>query len=746
MNKVNFKEWEGFKPGKWMEEINTRDFIQTNYDEYKGDDKFLVGPTKATTNLWSAISNLMLQEREKGGVLGIDPRPSYINAYGAGYINKDLEQIVGLQTEKPLIRAFMPRGGIKMAVQASEQYGFKTDPTIVEAFTKHSVTHNQAVFDCYTKEIMGARHCHILTGLPDTYARGRVIGDYRRIALYGVDYLIEERLEQQAKIVGEMTDDKIKLRYEIAQQVKALKQLKEMAKEYGYDISKPAATAKQAIQWTYFGYLAAVKDQNGAAMSIGRNSTFFDIYIQRDMQNGNLTEQQAQELIDHYVMKLRIVKFARIASYNEIFGGDPVWATETIAGMGKDGRSLVTKTSYRVLHTLKNMGPAPEPNLTVLWSNKLPENFKKFCVNYSILFSSIQYESDELMRPTHGDDYAIACCVSPMAMGKETQQFGARANLAKALLYAINNGRDEVHPGYKMGPELGELDHNKPLDYNEVLDRYKKVMDWLAGLYVNALNIIHYNHDKWYYEALEFALHDVNIKRFFATGIAGLSVVADSLSAIKYAKVTPVWKDNIAVDFKIEGNFPKYGNDDNKVDSIAQEVLKYFSTSLKKHHTYRNGEHTLSILTITSNVMYGGATGATPDGRKAGVPFAPGANPMHGRDCSGAVASLSSVAKLPFDFAQDGISNTFSIVPAALGYNRDEQISNLVTMLDGYFEKGAQHLNVNVLKRETLIDAQNHPEQYPQLTIRVSGYAVNFVKLSKKHQDEVIARTFHERI
>lgn len=746
MDKVNFKEWEGFKPGKWMEGVDTRDFIQKNYTPYDGDAKFLVGPTDATKHLWESISDLMFQEKKNGGVLGVDPRPSYINAYGPGYINKDLEQIVGLQTERPLIRAFMPRGGVKMAVQASEQYGFKTDPAAVEAFTKHAVTHNQAVFDCYTKEIMDARHCHILTGLPDTYARGRVIGDYRRIALYGVDYLIKDRLEQQAKINGDMTEEKIRLRYEITQQVKALKQLKEMAEKYGYDIGKPAATAKQAIQWTYFGYLAAVKDQNGAAMSIGRNSTFFDIYIERDMKKGGLTEQQAQEMIDHYVMKLRIVKFARIASYNEIFGGDPVWATETIAGMGNDGRSLVTKSSYRILHTLKNMGPAPEPNLTVLWSHNLPNNFKQFCASYSILFSSIQYESDELMRPIHGDDYAIACCVSPMAMGKETQQFGARANLAKALLYAINNGRDELHQSYKMGPELGDLDQNKPLNYDEIWERYKKVMDWLAGLYVNALNIIHYNHDKWYYEALEFALHDVNVKRFFATGIAGLSVVADSLSAIKYAKVTPIWNNNIATDFKIEGDYPKYGNDDDKVDAISQEVVKYFAKALQKHPTYRDGEHTMSILTITSNVMYGGATGATPDGRKVGIPFAPGANPMHGRDCSGAVASLSSVAKLPFDCAQDGISNTFSIVPTALGYWRDEQKDNLVTMLDGYFEKGAQHLNVNVLMRETLIDAQNHPELYPQLTIRVSGYAVNFVKLSKKHQDEVIARTFHERV
>lgn len=746
MAKLNFKEWEGFKHGKWMEGIDTEDFIQKNYQPFLGDGQFLQGPTKATSKLWTKILGLMKKEKEAGGVLGVDPRASFINAYKAGYIDKKLEQIVGLQTEKPFIRAFMPRGGIKMAIQASEQYNFPVDKKLVDIYTNYTVTHNQAVFDCYTKEMLKARHVHLLTGLPDTYARGRVIGDYRRIALYGVDYLIQDRIDQREAIAGAMTDEAIRDRYEIAQQIKALNALKEMAKEYGFDISKPAKNAKEAIQWTYFGYLAAIKDQNGAAMSIGRNTTFFDVYIERDMKKGILTEAQAQELIDHYVMKLRIVKFARIASYNELFGGDPVWATETVGGMGNDGRTLVTKSSFRVLHTLSNMGPAPEPNLTVLWAQALPENFKKFCADYSIKYSSIQYESDDLMRPIHGDDYAIACCVSPMAVGKETQQFGARANLAKALLYAISNGRDEMHEGYRMGPELGELDHNKPLKYEEVWDRYKKVMDWLAGLYINTLNIIHYNHDRWYYEALEFALHDIHPLRFFATGIAGMSVVADSLSAIKYAKVTPVWKNGVAVDFKIKGNYPKYGNDDDRVDNLAVDVLKYFSEALSKHKTYRDGKHTLSILTITSNVMYGGATGATPDGRKAGVPFAPGANPMHSRDESGAIASLSSVAKLPFSCAQDGISNTFSIVPNALGNNYEDKKKNLVYMLDGYFAKGAQHLNVNVLVRETLIDAQKHPEKYPQLTIRVSGYAVNFIKLSKKHQDEVIARTFHERM
>ena len=745
MASKKFKQWEGFKKGEWQEGVNTSDFINRNYTPYLDDASFLAEPTAGTKNLWKKITKLMKEERKAGGVLGVDPRASFINAYKAGYIDKKYEKIVGLQTEKPFIRAFMPRGGIKMAVQASQQYNQPVDDKVVEIYTKYCTTHNQAVFDCYTKEMMNARHTHILTGLPDTYARGRVVGDYRRIALYGVDYLIEERLQQRETIGGEMSDDKIQLRYEIAQQVKALKELKEMAAEYGFDISQPADTAQEAIQWTYFGYLAAVKDQNGAAMSIGRNSTFFDIYIERDIKRGILTEAQAQELIDHYVMKLRIVKFARIESYNDIFAGDPIWATETVGGMNSDGRTYVTKSSFRILHTLSNMGPAPEPNLTVLWSKDLPENFKKFCADYSIKYSSIQYESDDLMRPLRGSDYTIACCVSPMAVGKETQQFGARANLAKALLYAINNGRDEMHPGYKMGPELGELDHTKPLNFDVVWERFKKVLDWLAGLYVNTLNVIHYNHDRYYYEALEFALHDINPTRFFATGIAGLSVVADSLSAIKYAKVKPVWKDGIAIDFDVEGEYPKFGNDDNAVDSLATTTLKYFSDALKQHKTYRNGVHSLSILTITSNVMYGSFTGSTPDGRKKGQPFAPGANPMHGRDAHGAVASLSSVAKLPFAYAMDGISNTFNIVPEALGYETPRQIDNLIQMMDGYFSKGAQHLNVNVLKRETLLDAQVHPENYPQLTIRVSGYAVNFVKLSKKHQDEVIARTFHQR-
>lgn len=743
MNRVLFKQWNGFKTGDWAKTVNVSDFIKLNYQPYHGTSGFLSGPTKATTILWKKISNLMKKEKNNGGVLGIDPRSSSINAYKPGYIDKKLEKIVGIQTEKPLVRAFMPRGGIKMAVQASQQYNQPVDKKLIDIYTNYVTTHNQAVFDCYTKEMLDARHCHILTGLPDTYARGRVIGDYRRIALYGVDYLIKQKINERNNLLGNMTDDVIRDRYELALQIKALEELKKMAKQYGFDISIPAANAKQAIQWTYFGYLAAIKDQNGAAMSIGRNTTFFDIYLQRDIAKGILNEQQAQELIDHYVMKLRIVRFARIKSYNDIFAGDPVWATESLGGMANDGRTLVTKTSFRILHTLSNMGPAPEPNLTVLWSQQLPLNFKKFCAEYSIKYSAIQYESDDLMRPMRGDDYSIACCVSPMAIGKETQQFGARANLAKALLYAINNGRDETHPGYKLGPNLGDLSLTKPLNYEIIVKRYKKVLDWLAHLYVNTLNVIHYNHDKFYYEALEFALHDYPVVRFFATGIAGISVVADSLSAIKYAKVTPIWKNHIAVDFKINGSFPKYGNNNDQVDKIAVNVLKYFSNALKKHKTYRNGRHSLSVLTITSNVMYGAATGATPDGRKAGSPFAPGANPMHGRDNCGVVASLSSVAKLPFIYAMDGISNTCSIIPAALGHLPDERQNNLVNLIDGYFAKKAQHLNVNILERKTLLDAQKHPEKYPQLTIRVSGYAVNFTKLSKQHQDEVIARTFH---
>lgn len=760
-----FKEWDTFKPGKWSKSIDVRDFIQVHYKPYEGDSSFLKGPTKATQALWKDITKLMAQENKKGGVLGFDDRISTITAYKAGYIDQKLEKIVGLQTEKPFVRAFMPFGGLKMAVQSADQYGYKIDDDVIEMFSKYRTTHNQAVFDSYTPEMKKARHVHILTGLPDTYGRGRIIGDYRRIALYGIDVLIKERNEQLDLLVGDLDEDKIRLRYEVAQQIKALEQLRQMGLSYGIDMTKPARNAQEAIQFTYFGYLAAIRDQNGAAMSIGRNSTFFDIYIERDMAKGLLTEEEAQELIDHYVMKLRIVKFMRTTAYNNLFGGDPVWATETIGGMGLDGRTLVTKSSFRVLHTLSNMGPAPEPNLTVLWSKKLPKKFKEFCADYSIKYSSIQYESDDLMRPERGDDYAIACCVSPMAQGKEMQLFGARANLAKALLFAINSGHDEIHPEVRLGPWLGALKNYKILDYKEIWTRYKKELDWLAGLYVNTLNVIHYNHDRHYYEALEMALHDVNVHRFFATGIAGLSVVADSLSAIKYAKVKPIMNSSgLVVDFVVEGEFPKYGNDDDRVDQIAVEVVKYFAKALKKHKSYRNSEQTLSILTITSNVMYGQNTGATPDGRKSGRPFAPGANPMHGRDCCGAVASLSSVAKIPFKFAGDGISNTFSIIPSALGGKlivsqgesfdskapkigtSNSKVTNLIQLMDGYFTKGAQHLNVNVLARETLLDAQQHPEKYPQLTIRVSGYAVNFVKLSKAHQDEVISRTFHEKM
>ena len=766
-NKMWFKQWDGFKKGKWCDNVDTRDFIQKNYEPYYDDASFLKGPTKATVKLWGIIKDLMIKEQQAGGVLGMDPRASFINAYGAGYIDKNLEKIVGLQTEKPFVRAFMPRGGIRMAKQAAEQYHFPTDKNVVDAYSNYCITHNDAVFMTYTDEMLLARKSHILTGLPDTYARGRIIGDYRRVALYGVDYLIAKKQAAKKTIDGQMTDNKILQRYELALQINALEELKKMALTYGYDISQPAKNAQEAIQWTYFGYLAAIKDQNGAAMSIGRNSTFFDIYIQRDIKNNLLTEEQAQELIDHYVMKLRIVKFMRITSYNEIFAGDPVWATESLAGLGKDKRPLVTKSSFRILHTLSNMGPAPEPNLTVLWSKKLPDNFKKFCCQYSIRYSSIQYESDDLLRPIHGDDYAIACCVSPMEIGKEMQFFGARANLAKALLYAINNGHDELHPEIKLGPKLKRLNFNKPLTYSKIWIRYKKVLQWLAKLYINTLNVIHYSHDKHYYEALEMGLHDDKITRFFATGIAGFSSVVDSLSAIKYAKVKAIVDPNtkIVSDFKIEGDFPKYGNDNDKVDKIAVKVTKYFVKELRKHKAYRHGKHTMSILTITSNVMYGKFTGATPDGRKAFTPFAPGANPMHGRDCSGAVASLSSVSKIPFAYAADGISNTFNIVPMALGNNKQFTISkdssfdldkknivgkencsheqNLSSLIDGYFAKGAQHLNVNVLNRDTLLDAQIHPENYPQLTIRVSGYAVNFIKLSKQHQDEVIARTFH---
>lgn len=676
MSKIWFKQWDGFKDGNWTQEIDVRNFIQLNYTPYDGDDKFLCGPTPATTSLWNKCLEFNKKDIKAGGVASMDIRASFIDAYKAGYLDKKLEKIVGVQTDEPFKRAYMPIGGIRMAQQSAQVYGFKTDKKVDEIYSKYRKTHNQGVFDVYTKEMKLARHSHIITGLPDTYARGRIIGDYRRVALYGVDYLINERTNDRDLLSSEMRSDIIQLREESSDQIRALQALKRMALSYGFDISSPAKNAREAIQWTYFGYLAAVKTQNGAAMSIGRISTFLDIYIERDLKNGTLNESQAQELIDHFVMKLRIVRFMRTPEYNDIFAGDPIWATESIGGMGIDGRTLVSKTSFRMIHTLSNMGPAPEPNLTILWSKNLPHNFKKFCAKYTIKYSSMQYESDDLMRVTHGDDYGIACCVSPMKIGKQMQFFGARANLAKALLYAINGGYDEIDPTIHLGPHFGQLDIKKPLDYDEVIARYKDVIKWLVVLYVNTLNIIHYMHDKYYYEDLEMALYDLHAHRFFATGIAGLSVIVDSLSAIKYAKVKPVWKKisngrYIATDFKTTGNFPKYGNDDDRVDFITRWVVDTFMNELRKKTTYRDAEVTMSILTITSNVMYGRNTGSTPDGRKRGEPFAPGANPMHGRDNQGAIASLSSVAKIPFSQSADGISNTFSIIPNALGKNNE---------------------------------------------------------------------------
>lgn len=672
----NYKGWEGFIPGKWCnDEVDVRDFIQRNYTPYDGDDSFLAPATDATKKLWEEVLELYKQERENGGVLDADTSiVSTLTSHKPGYIDKDLEKIVGFQTDKPLKRSLQPFGGIKMAEQALEMYGYHIDPLVKEIFTKYRKTHNDGVFDAYTPEMRAARSAHILTGLPDTYGRGRIVGDYRRVALYGVDYLIKKKEEDKSIMAGEMTPDKVRDREEVAEQIKALKGLKEMAASYGCDISLPATNAKEAIQALYFGYLGAIKDQNGAAMSIGRNSTFLDIYIERDLKNGTLTESEAQELMDHFIMKLRMVKFMRIQSYNELFSGDPTWVTESIGGMGVDGRSLVTKNSFRVLHTLINLGPAPEPNLTVLWSRNLPSNFKKFCANISIKTSSIQYESDDLMRPLMGDDYCIACCVSCMRVGKDMQFFGARANLAKCLLYAINGGRDELMKDKVTGkpmqvaPKFEAITSNEVLDFNEVMDKYNQMMDWLAGLYVNTLNLIHYMHDKYSYEAIEMALHDTQVRRFFATGIAGLSCVADSLSAIKYAKVYPIRnEDGIVVDFKIEGDFPKYGNNDDRADSLAVMVVKSFMNKIRSHYTYRGSIPTMSVLTITSNVVYGKKTGNTPDGRRAGQPLAPGANPMHGRDAHGALASLESVAKIPYDYCRDGISNTFSITPAALG-------------------------------------------------------------------------------
>ena len=749
---IEMKEWDGFEGRLWKEEINVRQFIQDNYTPYDGDESFLADPTDATNKLWDALQKLQKEERAKGGVLDMETEVvTGITAYGPGYIDealKDLEQIVGLQTDKPLKRAFMPYGGIKMAVQAAETYGYNVSGKLKEIFTKYHKTHNTAVFDAYTPEMMKVRHAKILTGLPDTYGRGRIVGDYRRVALYGIDYLIEEKKKDKANCgCGQMTDDVIRLREEIAEQIKCLEDMKKLAEIYGYDISRPATNAKEAVQWLYFGYLAAIKTQNGAAMSVGRVSTFLDIYIKRDMDKGILTEQEAQELIDHFTMKHRMVKFARIPSYNQLFSGDPVWATLDVAGTGVDGRSMVTKTDFRFLHTLENMGPAPEPNLTVFYSSKLPQTFKDYAARISIETSSIQYENDDAMKPVWGDDYAICCCVSATQTGKEMQFFGARANLAKCLLYAINGGVDEKS-GEQVGPNYAPITAEY-LDYDEVMAKYDKMMDWLVDIYVNTLNLIQYMHDKYYYEAAALALMDTDLKRTFATGIAGFSHVIDSLSAIKYAKVKVVRDENgLAKDFEIEGEFPKYGNDDDRADEIGVWLLKTFMDKLKKHHTYRDSEPTTSILTITSNVVYGKATGAMPDGRKAGEPLSPGPNPSYGAEQNGLLASLNSLTKLPYEWALDGISNTQTINPGALGNNERERIDNLVNVMDGYFDQGAHHHNVNVFGKEQLIDAMEHPEkeEYANFTIRVSGYAVKFIDLTREQQLDVISRTCHERM
>ena len=749
---VEMKEWDGFEGRLWKEEINVRQFIQDNYTPYEGDESFLEGPTEATDKLWGALQKLQKEERAKGGVLDMDTKiVSSITSHDAGYIDeslKDLEKVVGLQTDKPLKRAFMPYGGIKMAVQACETYGYEVDPEIKKIFTVYHKTHNTAVFDAYTPEMLKARHNKIMTGLPDTYGRGRIVGDYRRVALYGIDFLIEEKKKDKLKCgSGSMKGEVIRLREEIAEQIRALENMKKMAKIYGFDISEPAKNAKEAIQWIYFGYLAAIKTQNGAAMSVGRVSTFIDIYIERDMKKGILTEKEAQELIDHMTMKFRMVKFARIPSYNELFSGDPVWATLDVAGTGVDGRSMVTKTDYRFLHTLENMGPAPEPNLTVFYSSKLPDNFKRYAAKISITTSSIQYENDDAMKPVWGDDYAICCCVSATQTGKEMQFFGARANLAKCLLYAINGGIDEK-TGDQVGPKYRPIT-SEYLDYDEVMERYDDMMDWLADLYVNTLNLIQYMHDKYYYEAAELALMDTDLKRTFATGIAGFSHVIDSLSAIKYAKVKVIRDENgLAKDYEIEGDFPRYGNDDDRADEIGVWLLGTFMDKIKKHHTYRRSEPTTSILTITSNVVYGKATGSMPDGRKAGEPLSPGANPSYGAEKSGLLASLNSLTKLPYEWALDGISNTQTINPGALGNEDGERVTNLVQVMDGYFDQGAHHLNVNVFGKEKLIDAMEHPEkeEYANFTIRVSGYAVKFIDLTREQQLDVIARTCHDHM
>lgn len=741
------EEWKGFKEGVWTKEINVSDFIKTNYKGYDGDESFLEGTTEKTDRVWGKCSDLLKEELKKH-VLDIDvDHMSGINAFKPGYISKDDDVIVGLQTDAPLKRIVNPYGGIRMVYQELDAYGYKLNPEVDKYFNEYRKTHNQGVFDAYTPEIRKARHVGLLTGLPDAYGRGRIIGDYRRVALYGIDYLMEQKKDEwDNKLLGPMTNDLIQLREEVSMQYRALDEIKKMAKGYGFDISRPAKNAKEAVQWTYFGYLASVKENNGAAMSLGRVDAFFDIYFERDLNDGTITEKEIQEIIDQFVIKLRLVRHLRTPEYDELFSGDPTWVTASIGGVTNEGKSMVTKTSYRILHTLTNLDTAPEPNMTVLWAQDLPENFKKYCAKMSIETDAIQYENDDVMRPVYGDDYAIACCVSAMREGKDMQFFGARCNLAKALLYAINGGVDEVKgdlvvEGFpKMTDEV--------LDYDKVKDAYFKMIEKVAEVYSNAMNIIHYMHDKYAYEAGQMALHDTNVNRLMAYGVAGLSVATDSLSAIKYAKVKPIRnEDGIAIDFEVEGDYPKYGNDDDRVDNIAKEILEKMYKELSKHKCYRNATPTLSVLTITSNVVYGSKTGSTPDGRKAGEPFAPGANPMHGRDSSGAIASLNSVAKLNYaDCCRDGISNTFSIVPSSLGHSKDEQIDNLVSLLDGYFVQGAHHLNVNVLQREMLIDAMNNPDKYPLLTIRVSGYAVRFNRLTRKQQEEVISRTFHEKM
>ncbi len=736
--------WEGFKTGRWTRHVDVREFIQLNFTGYQGDDSFLAGPTEATTKLWDQVMVLSKEERERGGIWDMDTKvPSTILSHDAGYLDESLEQIVGVQTDKPFKRSMQPFGGIRMAKAACEAYGYELDKETEHIFTEYRKTHNQGVFDAYSKEMLACRKAGIITGLPDAYGRGRIIGASRRVALDGVDFLMAEKQKDFNDLSSTMTEDVIRLREEVSEQYRSLNELKQLGERYGFDLSRPAENFKEAVQWLYLAYLAAIKEQNGAAMSLGRTSTFLDIYAERDLQAGTITETEVQEIIDHFIMKLRLVKFARTPDYNALFSGDPTWVTESIGGVGIDGRAMVTKNSFRFLHSLDNLGPAPEPNLTVLWSTRLPENFKRYCTKMSIKTSSIQYENDDLMRESYGDDYGIACCVSAMRIGKQMQFFGARANLAKTLLYAINGGKDEKS-GAQVAPNFAPI-QSEILDYDEVYQQFDEMMEWLAGVYINSLNVIHYMHDKYSYERIEMALHDTDVHRTMATGIAGLSVAADSLSAIKYGQVRTIRDENgLVVDFETTGDYPKYGNNDPRVDDIAVQLVESFMKKLRKHQTYRNSEHTMSVLTITSNVVYGKKTGNTPDGRKAGEPFAPGANPMHGRDDHGALASLSSVAKLPYDCCKDGISNTFSIVPKSLGKEEATQEQNLVSILDGYALQHGHHLNINVFNRETLLDAMEHPEEYPQLTVRVSGYAVNFIKLTREQQLDVISRTFHE--